>query len=553
MRKNVYAEQLAELRKAITPEVLAKLTDSDKRELLENIERIRRVMATDDYASYLEYVYSDRWVWGKHLRYLCEILQDFLDTNTGNPYDILALSLPPQHGKTMSITESLPSYFLGQHPYRRVIIAAYNDDLANRFGRRNRDKIKQFGADLFGIQLARSPNSDANFELNNKVGSCLSKGLRSGITGNPAELIIIDDPIKNKEEADSENYRNRVWEEWENAIRTRLAPGAKAVIIQTRWHEDDLVGRLILNEKNITVINLPCEAEENDPLGREIGEPLFPEIGRDKKWLEETKSAFMNGKESGGPSAWYALYQGRPKILEGNMFKEGWFNFWFPREITKPLPYRVRMPDGNMGSKDAIPKPFEFDEIIQSWDCSFKDEITSSFVVGTVWGRRGIDYFLLDMDRERKDISVTISSVERMSKKWPQAKLKLVEDKANGTAVIALLKNKLSGMVPIPANKSKPGRAQATMVAFESGHVFIPHPSVYHWSIDVISEFTSFPNGRHNDIVDSCVHAINRFDQGTANQTRISGKTPIEAAYRWVPPKQRGQQRGKAKGKARVI
>lgn len=556
MKNKVIEEQFKQLQAMITPELLAKATPEDKYSLLEIFDKVRKVAAADNYSEYVSYVHGVNWKMCRHQTFLCNEVQAFLDADTGNPYDILIISMPPQNGKSTTITETLPSFYLGHHPYHRVIMAAYNDDLANKFGRRNREKIKQYGLELFNIKLARAPNADGLFELENKVGGCMSKGLRSGITGNPAELLIIDDPIKDKMDADSLTSRDRVWDEWVNALRSRIAPGGKIIVISTRWHEDDLIGRMIASEGLVetggvvTYINLPCEAEENDLLGREPGEPLAPELGRDKAWMNSVKAKYMNGLE-GGASAWYALYQGRPKILEGNMFKEGWFNFWFPRTIPKPKPYHVIMPDGNRGEKEPVPLPIEFDDFIQAWDCTFKDEQTSDFVVGTVWGRRGIDYFLLDMIRRKMNVVDTINAIEQLSVKWPQAKLKLIEDKANGPAVIQLLRNRVSGLVPIPAVKSKAGRAQATEPAFESGHIYIPHPAVYNWSINVMDEFTAFPNGLHDDIVDSCVHAITRFENNTANQTRLDGK-PTQAAHNWKPMLQTPTHR-QAKGKARVV
>jgi len=541
----------------VTPELIEALTDEERFQLLEYVEQLRRLLATENYADYVEYVHGKRWIWGRHLQYLCNEIQQFIDADTGNPYDIMAISWPPQHGKSMSVTETLPSYFMGQNPYKRCIIAAYNDDLANRFGRRNRDKVRQFGGDLFAISLARSPNSDSNFELENKVGACISKGMRSGITGNPAELVIIDDPIKDKMEADSMVFRNRVWDEWQNAIKTRLAPGAKVIVIMTRWHEDDLVGRLIDSEGlvetggTVRYINLPCEAEENDPLGRQPGEPLFPEIGRHAEWLAKTKASFMNDPHTGGASAWYALYQGRPKILEGNMFKEGWFKLWFPRTISKPAPVSVIMPDGNRGMRDSEPLPLSFEEYIQAWDMTFKDEVTNDFVVGTVWGRYGIDFYMLDMIRRQMDVVETLESIEILSKKWPQATLKLIEDAANGPAVIQMLRKNVTGLVSIPARQSKKGRAQATQVYFESGHIFIPHPAVHSWSNIVRDEFTSFPNGIHDDIVDSSVHAITRLGNSVAGMLHMGKEQSTNATFSWR--KRINTNRRQAKGRARVI
>lgn len=128
-------------------------------------------------------------------------MQTFIEEETGHAYDILVIETPPQHGKSMTITESLPSWYLGKYPTRQVILASYNDDFAERFCRKNRDKIKAYGEMLFGIHLAVARAEE--LELSNHAGRLISRGIRAGITGNPANLVIIDDPIKNREEADS--------------------------------------------------------------------------------------------------------------------------------------------------------------------------------------------------------------------------------------------------------------------------------------------------------------------------------------------------------------
>jgi predicted phage terminase large subunit-like protein len=551
-----------ELFSEITPDVFERMTDQERTVINAQFSQLRLMMAAEDYYSYAVYVHGNDWIHCAHQKFLAGVLQDFVETDTGHPYDILIVNEPSQHGKSRIFTETFPSWYMGKFPKKRVINTAYNDDLANKFGRLNRDKIRQYGGSVFGIKLAKEPNSVSNFMLDNMVGACLSKGMRSGITGNPGELILIDDPFKDQADANSVVSRNRVWTEWETTFKPRMAARAKVIVVKTRWHEDGFVGRLVKSEGlvqeggKVTHINLPCEAEEDDPLGRNVGDPLAPELGKDKAWLEEMKSSYINGKSKGGRSAWYALYQGHPRILEGNMFKEAWFNFWYLNEMhEKPGPYVIKTQEGKRIEKIARPMPREFDEIIQSWDCTFKDEMTSDFVVGTVWGRWGIDYFLLDMVRKQMDIVDTTDAIEILSRKWPLAKLKLVEDKANGPAVIQLLRNKVTGMVPVPANKSKAGRAQATQPDFESGHVYIPHPEVHEWALDVIDEFTGFPNATYDDIVDSCVHALNRFDNSTANQTRIgnSANYVSQTGEGWKPRVFNNPMRRVAKGRARII
>lgn len=468
-----------------------------------------RRLVISNYAKYVEYVHEGRWLPAKHLLFVCDNIQRFLENDTGNPYDILILQMPPQHGKSMSTTETLPSWYLGKNPTERVIEISYNEDFAQLFGRRNKSKMEQFGSKIFGINLAKKPNSDTEFELSNNVGGMISRGVLSGVTGRPCRLMIIDDPVKNREEADSETRRNKVWDEWQNSFKTRLAAGAKVIVIMTRWHEDDIAGRMIMYEKNVQVINLPCEAEEADPIGREQGEALFPEIGKDKGWLQLFKDSYMRDPTSGGVRAWNALFQGRPTTMEGNMFKQHYWRYWKPKGMEMP-PVTIKLGDEwiNIYAEDM---PDYWDEQLQSWDCTFKDNNNSDFVCGGVWGRRVANYYLLDLINQRMDIVATMSAIEAFSEKYPKALRKLIEDKANGSAVISILKRKLSGMTEVQPEGGKVARANAVIPAIESGNVYLPHPLLYNWVNQYITQHSQFPNGSNDDMVDMTTQALNHL------------------------------------------
>ncbi len=239
-------------------------------------ELARRELARRHYNEYLAYVQGSDWKRTKMSEFIAAKLQEFIEADTGSAYDILVIQTPPQHGKTATVTETLPSWYLGKYPRRRVILASYNDISAQRFCRRNRDKMVSFGESIFGLRPGKV-NRANEFELENGEGRLISRGIMSGITGNPANLLIIDDPIKNRQEADSLTYRSRLWEEWQNSLKSRLAAGAKVVIIMTPWHEDDLAARILTTERSVTLLRLPVEAGENDPLGRKPGEMLASE------------------------------------------------------------------------------------------------------------------------------------------------------------------------------------------------------------------------------------------------------------------------------------
>ncbi len=381
----------------------------------------------------------------------------------------------------MAVTETFPSWFIGRDPNRRVIEVSYGDSLARRFGRANKNKIAEFGEEIFGIRLAQDNRSVTNWEIEGYRGGMISVGIGGGITGQGADLLIIDDPIKNRKEADSPTYRDMVWNEWKDTLRTRLQPGGAVIIILTRWHEDDLAGRLLKHEGDKwEVVSLPAIAEsEDDPLGREIGEPLWPDFGFDESWAEETK-------RSVGSRTWSALYQQRPSPEEGEMFKRSWWNY-----------YNV-LPDS-------------FDEIIQSWDMSFKDNDDNDFVVGQVWGRKGANKYLIDMVRDRMNFPTTLQSVLNLSARYPKAYVKLIEDKANGPAVIAMLKNKVPGLIPVNPDGGKVARAAAASAEAEAGNIYLPSPELAPWVHDFVEECAAFPNGANDDQVDCFTQAINRW------------------------------------------
>lgn len=430
---------------------------------------------------------------------------------------LVGKGLVPTHNST-SITESVPAWHLVRNPFHRVIIASYGEDFAEKFGRENRRKLTEWGK-YYGVGLARSPSGATEFNLANGRGSVISRGIMSGVTGRSAELIIIDDPVKNRQEADSEAYRERVWGEWMNSFKTRLQAGGKVVLIQTRWHESDLAGMMLENDPYTTEWRVPCEAEEDDVLGRNPGEGLCPEIGKGTDWLVAFKKSFIGDASEGGVRAWNALFQGRPTSAEGNLIRREWFRY-FSSSRTEGVSVRR---DGANVTCPVVKPPEEFDKEWQSWDCAFKDTDSSDFVCGLVFGRKGADYYVRHCVHARLDINGTMEAIRHVSSLYPKASLKLVEEKANGAAVIQMLRHELGGFYPVNPNEGKTGRVNAIIPMVMTGNVYLPHPSDATWVQEFLDECAAFPSGRHDDMVDAFSQGLSfyQFDTSTINRTEI--------------------------------
>ena len=452
-----------------------------------------RKICSENYLKYVEIVNDSGnkdadWIPGKHLVFLCNKVQEFIETETGNAYDILVLNLPPQHGKSVSITETLPSWFLGKYPDFGVIALAYGDDLAQRFGRRNKEKVERWGKIIFGITISKSKSANDDFEIEGRKGRMITRGVMAGVTGNPAKLLLIDDPVRTKEEAFSPVTREKLWQEWQSSMKTRLANGAKVILIMTRWFDDDLAGQILKTEKNVTHINLTCEAEEDDILGREVGDGLFPEIGKGRAWKDEMKASYI---ASDGMDAWLSMYQGKPVMQSGNIFKRDWFKYY---------------------DRSSLPTMYQ---TIISVDAAFKDTKTSDFVAIGVWGKSGSSVYLLDRVNERMDFVRTVETIRYLKQKHPQANMVLVEDKANGSAIISTLRREIMGVVPVEPLGSKESRAFAIQPFVMAGNVHLPKGEA--WVEEYLDQMARFPKAKHDDEVDQTSQALIRLKDYSAS------------------------------------
>ncbi len=202
------------------------------------------------------------------------MLQKLADVASGR-IDRLMLLLPPGHAKSTYASVLFPAWWFTRHPASSIITACHTADLADHFARRVRDMVREHSPTL-GYTLARDERAAARWRISTR-GDYYACGIRGPITGRRADLVLIDDPIKSHTEADSQSARDALWNWYRSDLATRLKPGGRIVLIMTRWHQDDLGGRLLEADPSWHVVKLPALAEQNDPLGRAPGEALWPE------------------------------------------------------------------------------------------------------------------------------------------------------------------------------------------------------------------------------------------------------------------------------------
>jgi predicted phage terminase large subunit-like protein len=415
----------------------------------------------------------------------------------------LIISVPPQEGKSERVTKIGSLWALADNPQRRLAIASYGETLAEGFGRDIRNWITMNdGTDDtldLGLRIARDNGAARRWKLANRRGGVICVGVGSGFTGRPADGLVVDDPFADASQAESEYYRDRVWRWWQAVAGPRLAPGSPVIVILTRWHEDDFAGRLKAAEDGHRwrVINIPALADhdpakgQTDPLGRAPGE-----------WLESsrrrTRAQWEAIRIERGTRVFTSLYQGRPSPAVGNVWRRPWW---------RRYPAALWTIDG--AGRYTI---HGADEVLQSWDLAFKDTKGSDYVVGQVWARFGAQAFLVDQVHRRMSFTETLAAFEHMVAKWPQASAKLVEDKANGPAVISMLSKRIAGITPITPVDSKYARATAVAPFVEAGNVHLPAPEVQLFDVDeLVDEAAAFPNSQHDDQVDATSQALRRL------------------------------------------
>lgn len=490
-----------------------------------------------------------------------ELLAGYLERWAVGDIKRLLITAPPQHGKSELANRRLVPWLFGLDPHADVMAASHTDDYANFNSRAIQATMEgeAYRALNPAIGLYRPGQRDVRgqalrrqdqFILRGGRGSFKAFGKGSTPMGRNFSHLIIDDPLKGFEEAHSAAAREHLWNWYANDMFTRRQPGARIMVVETRWHAADLTGRLleamadgtgeawvhvhleaVRTKGHMTVKGLaraaPEEAEPeeaDDP--REEGEALWPS----RYPLEELAPAMRF------PTSWGTLYQGRPGAEGGNVFKRAWFHYY----TDDPLLVAAD-PTGRLHMMPALE---DFDQVLISVDCAFKKTAHSSAVCLQAWGKQGANFYLLDEVRRKMGFVETLKALAEFCTRWPEARVKLVEDKANGSAVIDLMRKTINGLVAVnPGKDSKVARAQAVAPYYEAGNVLVPHVAFLVRGLDAatwapahVEELALFPSGEYNDRVDTASQALLRFTGGF--KLRLGGLSLSEAEDELVAARQ---------------
>lgn len=436
---------------------------------------------------------------------LVEALKNAL---SGNGPRFLAVSYPQQQGKSTITSILAPAWWLELHslgivPGGLVGLMSYEDSLSQSWSIKVR-RLIEANPDIFYSTL-RKDSKAAGYWETEQGGGIIAIGTAGSIQGRPISLLGIDDPTKNLEMALSPNHQNKIWELWTSVLFGRLQPWTVVLVTMARMASDDFIGRLADREyegdpASWKFIKIPYLADtEDDPLSRPIGQPLIrPQADMT---LEQAYEEARITQESVSTYSFSALWQQDPTNPEGTIFPEDKWRYW----------------GGDSRDERDLPVilPSEFDVILQSWDMAFKDEKHHDWVVGQVWGAKGEDRYLIDQVRGHWGFTETVDRVKFLAAKtrakYPKARAILVEDKANGTAVINILRSKVGGLIEITPEESKLSRAWSCQPLQLGGNLYLPAPSVHPWVRQFTKECLDFrgDGSGHDDQVDTMTQALN--------------------------------------------
>jgi len=436
------------------------------------------------------YVTKGRYQIPRHIQYLNEHLLAVAEGRLKG----LIVCMPPRHGKSMLASNFFPAWYLSTHPDDRVLLASHEATLAAVWGRRARDTMALTGS-LFGVSVRPDSRAAAHWSIDGREGGMDCAGVGGSFTGRGANIFVVDDPVKNSKEALSKAFRDQIWDLWSSTIETRAEPRCGFVVIQTRWHQDDLAGRLesqVLEEHRPgwKIIKLPAVAEDGDELGRQPGEALWPERYPAEHFTELKRKGNYDLSRLG--SYWYeALYQQNPVPREGGKFARSWFRFFgindngdFVLETETGSKIVASASTWCLITVDlAVSLKNDADYFVAaSWLVCDSGELLLTDIVRTRIPSPEQVRLLVNLQKEHEAQVVAVESV--------QYQLALVQQLAAlGVPVFA-----------VKVHGDKLARAQLAMARFSTGSIYIRQGAP--WVPEYIDELAAFPMGRYDDQVD---------------------------------------------------
>jgi predicted phage terminase large subunit-like protein len=447
---------------------------------------VERNDARTDFLRFVQYInrnYQTQWFHAV-IAHKC---QDVIEGRCKN----LMIFAPPQHGKSELISRQLPAWALGVYPSLKIVAASYSSDLSQQFSRSIQqtlasDEYKAVFADTEVGGKGYSHTLDM-FEINGARGFYKAVGVMGGLTGTPADIAIIDDPVKDAMEANSPTYRERVWDWYNSVLLTRLHNNSRQLFIMTRWHDDDLAGRILKREpQNWEVLSIPaiCEQDNDGSFksGRKVGDALWPQ----RHSLERLLAA-----QARAPRFFSALYQQHPSVDGGNIIKREWFRF-----ISKHT-FEIEL------EKSHATAHFFIDT---AYTENIKNDPTG--IIGAVKIVATLYVFAARQVRMKFPDLCRWLPVFVRDNHYSFSSRVCIEPKANGISVIDQLRESTQlNVVPTPTPRdSKETRLNAVSPFVESGRVCIVEGDFNEAFID---EITGFPAKEHDEFVDLLCYAIN--------------------------------------------
>lgn len=398
------------------------------------------------------------------------------------------VNMPPRHGKSELISKYFPAWYLTNFPEKRIILTSYGAGLASQLGMKARNLIEE-NSYFLRVEIDRRKRSSDEFHIAGHSGGMTSVGACGAITGKGADQLIIDDPVKNQSEANSALQRDKLWDWFRATAQTRLEPGGITLLVMTRWHEDDLCGRIIVQNNGSEggewlIIRLPALAEENDPLGRKPGEALWPDrfpLSRLRK-IKRTAGSF-----------WFAgLYQQQPSPAQGAIFRRSWFRYYSQQGDF----YILKNPNGSES------KIFKEDcRIFAVMDLAARATESADYTVLLVFALTpDQDYLLLDLTREKFEAADHLRILENACMRWRPLMVG-IESVQYQIALVQSARRKGLPVKELKATKDKVSRSLLASSLLEAGKIWFPPQSP--WLEDFENELLLFPNGRNDDQVDA--------------------------------------------------